>query len=465
MKKEYFTHRSEIAAPAEEVFRWHTRPGAFERLSPPWQRIEVIRRTGLIEEGSKVELSVPAGPFRLRWLLEHCDIEPGRQFCDRSLKGPFPYWKHFHRIIPQEKDTCLLEDHIEYLPPLGRPGAFFRGKYIRANLEKLFAYRHLVTRLDIAAHRGGGKRHDPLKVLISGSSGLIGSTLVAFLGAGGHTVIKLARSGGGTGQDTLFWNPAAGEIDKSGLEGLDAVIHLAGESVAGGRWTSSKMERIRASRIDSTRLLSETLSALDQPPGSFICASATGFYGDRGDEILDERSEPGSGFLSEVCREWEQAARGAAEKGIRVVNLRFGTVLSPRGGALAAMLRPFRLGAGGKLGSGSQYMSWITLDDAVRAIYHTLINDSLSGPVNLVSPDPLTNRGFTRTLARILNRPALCGVPAPVLKFILGRMAEELLLASCRAVPSKLANTGFKFAFARLEDALGCLLGKRICLE
>ena len=465
MKKECFTYSSVIDAPAEEVFNWHARPGASERLSPPWERVEVIHRTGLIEEGSQIELSFPVGPFRVRWLLEHCDIKPGRQFCLCSLKGPFAYWKHFHRFIPQGKESCLLEDHIEYLPPLGRPGAFFGGKHIRTNLEKLFAYRHLITRLDIAAHRGGGRWHKPLKVLITGSSGLIGSALVPLLTAGGHTVRKLVRSRGEAGKDALFWNPAAGETDSSGLESLDVVIHLAGESVAIGRWTSTKMERIRASRIDSTRLLIETFSVLDQPPRSFICASATGFYGDRGDEILDEGSEPGSGFMSEVCREWEQAAQKAADKGTRVVNLRFGMVLSPRGGALASMLHPFRLGAGGKFGSGCQFVSWIAIDDAVRAIYHTVTNDSLSGPVNLVSPNPLPNREFTRALALVLRRPAVISVPAPALKILLGRMADELLLASCRAVPLKLVKTGFSFAFDRLEDALGCLLGKTSALN
>ncbi len=464
MKKEHFTYRSVIDAPAREVYRWHTRPGAFERLSPPWEQVRVTRRTGLVEEGSQVELSVPAGPFRLRWLLEHFNIEPGKQFCDRSLDGPFPHWEHFHRFIPQGEEICLLEDRIEYVPPLGRAGALLGAKLIRAKLEKLFAYRHLVTGLDIAALRSGERWHKPLKILVTGSSGLIGSALCAFLSTGGHTVIRMVRSRGQTGPDAFFWNPAAGEIDSSGLEGLDAVIHLAGESVAGLRWTGSKMERIRSSRIGSTRLLSETFSVLDRPPRSFICASATGYYGDRGGELLNESSTAGSGFFPELCREWEQAAQKTADNGIRVLNARFGMVLSPRGGALAAMLPAFSLGAGGKFGSGRQFISWISVDDAVRAIYHALIDNSLSGPVNLVSPNPLANSDFTRVLARVLHRPALLGVPGQALKILLGRMADELLLASCRAVPSKLLDTGFSFCFGRLENALGCIRGKEKCL-
>jgi uncharacterized protein len=302
-----------------------------------------------------------------------------------------------------------------------------------------------------------------MRVLVTGSSGLIGSALVLSLAAGGHTVLRLIRpkspsSQGGVSE--IRWDPAAGKIEPSDLEALDAVVHLAGESIAAGRWTAEQKAKIRDSRIKGTELLCNTLAQLAQAPYVLVSASAIGYYGHRGAESLREESPPGSGFLAEVSRQWEAATAAAAQKGVRVVIPRFGMVLSPAGGALAKMLPPFRMGAGGKLGSGKQYMSWVALDDAVGAIHHVLTNDVLKGPVNVVAPNSVTNFEFTQTLGRVLSRPTLAPVPAFAARLAFGEMADALLLASTRVEPAKLLNTGYRFRYPELEGALRHLLGK-----
>jgi hypothetical protein len=297
-----------------------------------------------------------------------------------------------------------------------------------------------------------------MKILITGSSGLIGSAAVKSLTAAGNAVTRLVRHQPPPGEAAIPWEPAAGRLDPARLEGFDAVVHLAGESIARGRWTAKKMARIRSSRIQGTRLLSETLARLSDKPKVLACASAVGYYGDRGAEEVDETSPPGSGFLAAVCREWEAATQPAADAGIRVVQARLGVVLAAEGGALAKMLPAFRLGLGGRLGSGRQYMSWITLDDVLGAIAHVLATDALRGPVNLVAPQPVTNAEFARALARTLRRPALLPVPAFVLRAALGQMAVELLLSGARVVPRRLLDSGYRFCDPQLHAALRHLL-------
>jgi len=297
-----------------------------------------------------------------------------------------------------------------------------------------------------------------VKVLVSGSSGLIGSALVPALRQAGHQVVRLVRRRPEP-PDEFFWLPDAGQLDRSALEGVDAVVHLAGETI-GKRWTSSAKERIRASRIEGARLLTEAMREIGTPPRVFVSASAVGYYGDRGSEILDENEAPGRGFLAEVCKDWEAATRPAVERGVRVVNARTGIVLSGRGGALKAMLPLFQLGLGGVLGDGRQYMSWIAIDDVVRGYLHLLEDSGLSGPVNLTSPNPVTNAEFTQTLAKVLGRPAFLRIPAQVLTLPLGEMAQETLLASQRAIPRRLLERGFQFQYPELEGALRHVLGR-----
>lgn len=297
-------------------------------------------------------------------------------------------------------------------------------------------------------------------VAVTGSSGFLGSGLVAFLAAGGHRVIRLVRREPAPGEDALRWDPSSGAITMPGPALADAVVHLAGESVASRRWTEATKQQIRASRVTATQRLAETLARLARPPRAFVSASALGYYGDGGAQVLTEESAPGVGFLAGVCREWEAATAPATAGGIRVVNLRIGLVLSPAGGALAKMLTPFRLGVGGVVGSGTQYMSWIDLDDLTGAIGHALATDTLSGPVNAVAPTPVTNAEFTRTLGRVLRRPTLLPLPAFAARLAFGEMADELLLASARVVPARLQATGYAFRYPTLEGALRHQLGR-----
>lgn len=298
---------------------------------------------------------------------------------------------------------------------------------------------------------------NPLRVAVTGSSGLIGTALVEALAREGHEVRRVVRRMPGSGSRDVFWKPSEGRIDAGGLEGLDAVVHLAGDNV-GERWTPEKKRRIRDSRVLGTRLLAETLASLQRPPRVLVSAAAVGYYGDRGDERLDEQSPPGDDFLARVGVEWEEAAEPAQRAGIRVVRLRLGVVLSRNGGALARLLLPFRLGLGGRIGSGGQWMSWISLADAVDAIRFAITTTGVEGPVNAVAPEPVTNEEFTRALGEVLGRPTVIPVPAPALRLVFGEMADATLLASQRAIPDRLLAAGFVFRHPRVEDALRAAL-------
>lgn len=294
-----------------------------------------------------------------------------------------------------------------------------------------------------------------MKVAVTGSTGLLGEALVSALQSAGHEVVRVVRRDPGPGE--VRWDPNQDSIDAEGLAGIDAGVHLAGENIA-SRWNAKKKKRILNSRILGTRLFCDTLADLQPKPGVLVSASAIGYYGDRGNQELTESDPPGRGFLAKVCREWEAATMPAADRGIRVVMPRIGAVLTPRGGALAQMLTPFKLGLGGKLGSGRQYMSWITLDDVVRVILFALENENLDGPVNATAPEAVTNATFTKALGRALGRPTIFPMPAFVARTIFGEMADEVLLASARVRPERLSQEGFEFKHASVEPALRELL-------
>jgi uncharacterized protein len=295
------------------------------------------------------------------------------------------------------------------------------------------------------------------RVLVSGASGLIGSALVPSLKSRGFHVVRLVRAGS-TGGDQIVWDPSQ-PLSPEAVSGFQAVVHLSGETVA-NRWSDSKKTKIRKSRVDSTRNLAQALARAEKRPQIFVSASAIGIYGNRGDEVLREESTPGDGFLAEVCREWEAAAQPAVDAGIRCAQIRTGVVLSLEGGALQKMLPPFRMGVGGNLGSGRQWMSWIHIQDMVGAINHILKTDLLRGPVNLVAPKPVTNAEFTKTLGAVLSRPTLFPVPAFVMKLAFGQMAEEVLLSSQRVEPAKLVSSGYPFQYSDLRRALESVLKK-----
>ncbi|MDD5762667.1 MAG: TIGR01777 family oxidoreductase [bacterium] len=298
-----------------------------------------------------------------------------------------------------------------------------------------------------------------MRVAVTGSTGLVGSGVAAALSAAGHEVVRLVRRSPAPGEKAVRWDPAKGEVDAAGLEDLDAVVHLAGENVGSGRWTVARKTAIRDSRVNGTRLLCDTLTELARPPKTLVCASAVGIYGDRGEELLTEESPPGTGFLAGVCREWEAASGPAARKGIRVVVLRIGMVLSSKGGALPRMLPLFRAGLGGVIGGGRQYVGWVALDDLAGIVLHALRCGDLSGPVNAVAPRPVTNREFTEALGKALSRPTPLPVPAFALRLAVGReMADALLLAGARVVPRRLEETGYRFRLPEIGPALRHLL-------
>lgn len=454
---------TDLPASREDVWAWHTRPGALGRLLPPWEPVELVRRENGIDEGARTTVRVGLGPLSVEWISEHLAPDPPRSFADFQVDGPLARWQHRHLFAALDDGGCEIEDRIEYELPAAPFGALAAGRQVRRRIHRGLAYRHRVLARDFERHRRGGL--DPgRRVAISGTSGMIGTELARVLSTGGHVPLALARPASEppeAAHGVISWDPAAGDIDADGLEALDAVVHLAGEPIAGGRWTAERKRRILQSRVVGTRLLAETLAGLATPPGVLVCASAVGLYGDRGDARLDESAGPGRGFLSEVVREWEAAAEPARAAGVRVVHLRFGLVLWPAGGALERLRLPMCLGLGGRLGSGRQIWSWVTLDDVLGAVLHAIATPRLDGPVNVTAPNPVRNREFTEVLARVMNRPGIVPAPALALRTALGaEMADELLLASAHVAPDALERTGYRFTDPVLEPALRHQLGR-----
>lgn len=459
-----FVRRSPMPVSAESLYRWHERPGAFERLTPPWESVRVAARTaadgraseaGGIEDGSRVVLRLGAGPLAPRWVAEHRDVRPGRSFRDVQVAGPFALWEHEHRMVPDGPESSFLEDRVTWAPPGRALGRAVAGPIVVSRLERLFTWRHATTRGDLERH-AGAERSGPMRILVTGASGLVGSALVAFLTTGGHEVVRAVRRPARTGE--LTWEPAAG-LDPALLRGFDAIVHLAGENIAGARWNDEVKRRILESRVAGTAAVARAAAAATPRPSVLVVASAAGYYG-AGGGPADESAPAGSGFLADVCRAWEEAAQPARDAGIRVVHLRFGVVLSPAGGALRRMLLPFRLGLGGVLGSGDQGFPWISIDDAVGVVHQALTDPRLDGPVNAVAPELATNRSFTRTLGRVLGRPTVLPMPAFAARLAFGEMADHLLLAGRQLVPARLAAAGFRWRQPTLEAALRHVLGR-----
>lgn len=441
-----FSVRSPMPVSARALYDWHARPGAFERLAPPWQRVEVVEREGDFSD-LKVTLRMYEGPVPIRWVARHRDVIEGRQFVDEQVEGPFGSWVHTHRFLDAGEGS-VLEDEVRWEGTLASLGTMFSGG-VDTTLARLFAFRHARTRADLS------RQTRPLRFAIAGSRGLLGDQLVPFLTANGHSVRRLVR--GTPKEGEVRWDPARGQLDPADLADVDVFVHLSGEPIS-TRWTEAKKREIVSSRVESTRLVAETLAKLPHKP-ALLCASATGFYGDRGDEELTEASAPGTGFLPEVCTQWEAAADPARAAGLRVVHLRTGVVLSARGGALGQLLPPFRLGGGGVVGSGRQWFPWIAIDDVLGLIAWAAAGD-VSGPVNLTAPEPVTNAELTRTLGRVLGRPTLLPLPAFAVKLVFGEMGERLLLEGQRVLPKVALEGGYRFQFPRLEDALHFELGE-----
>lgn len=429
-----FVLRSPMPGTARDLFDWHARPGAFERLMPPWEAVRLVSRSGGLERGARVELEVGVGPVRVRWVSVHTACDPPSGFVDEQESGPFASWRHAHVF-----GDGFLEDDITWEPPFGAVGALAEGA-IGRRLARGFRFRHRRSRDDLERHLA--RRAEPRsKVAITGASGLVGTDLAAFLRGGGHEVVAVPR----------------GEPPPV----VDAVVNLAGEPIARKRWSLAQKEKILRSRVDTTRRVAEAMAAWRPVPRVLVTGSAVGFYGDRGEERLTEASPAGTGFLADTAQAWEEAAAPARDAGIRVVVVRTGMVLSAKGGALASMLPAFCAGAGGPMGGGSQFVPWIHLDDLVGAVHHALFDDALSGPVNGTAPEPVPQRTFASALGRVLGRPAIVPAPGFALSAAFGsEMAHELLSSGQRAVPERLLAAGFRFLHADLEAALRFELGR-----
>jgi uncharacterized protein len=445
-------YSSVVDAPRADVFAWHARPGAFNRLSPPWQPMRVVSEASSLKDG-RATLALPGG---LRWVAEHQadSYDPPRRFVDTigsdglaSLPARIAVrWRHTHEFEDIGGDRTRVIDRVETPVPASA-------------LRPMFVYRHRQLADDLAAHQLAAQHGlAPATVAVTGSSGLVGAALAAFLTTGGHRVIRLVRRTA-QGNDERQWDPD--DPDPELLAGVDAVIHLAGASIA-GRFTDNHRSAIRDSRIGPTLRLAE-LARTAAGPTVLISASAIGYYGyDRGDETLTEDSDRGDGFLADVVAEWEDATAPAEQAGVRVVRVRTGIVQSPRGGTLRLMRPLFSAGLGGRLGSGQQWLSWIGIDDLVDVYHRALWDTALSGAVNAVAPQPVRNTEYTRTLARVLHRPAVLPVPPLGPRLLLGGQgARELACASQRVIPGRLNQSGHRFRQPDLDTALRHLLGRR----
>jgi uncharacterized protein (TIGR01777 family) len=420
------------------VRAWHERPGAFQRLAPPWEAIEVLEQQGTVREGDRLVMRIPPG---VQWEAVHHPLPDG--FVDEMARGPFSSWRHAHHFVDDGAGGTVIHDEITFAPDLAAP-------VVDARLARMFAFRRARLQEDLSRHAG----RPPLRVLLAGASGLLGTQLVALLQTGGHEVVQLVRRTPGPGQ--VRWDPAAGELDPTALEGVDALISLSGENVGEGAWTPARKDALLQSRLQTTSLLSRTLAACRNPPRTWLSASAVGYYGDTGDTGVDETGPRGGGFLAELCERWEAAA--VAPSGVRRVLLRLGVVLSARGGALARMASVFRFGAGGPIGGGRQFFPWIAMDDALYAMLHALHDPSLAGPVNLVAPNETRQAEFAGALGRAVGRPAFLPLPAALVRTLFGQMGEEVLLAGQRVRPAALAP-GFRWSQPDLDGCLRWELG------
>ena len=459
MHNDEFIKRSRFAVPVRDLFLWHTRPGALERLSPPWDPLRVMKKEGEIHEGGAVHLKMKAGPFWFSWNAVHRDYRENRLFRDIQVKGPMSQWVHSHIFESHGPRDSFLEDRISYRLPVHRISRLIMGPLVKKKLERIFQYRHRITDEDTRTHESvKGKKC--MRIAVSGARGVIGASLVPFLETGGHEVYPLVRTRKGM-RNEIFWDPASGTLAPSLLEGMDAVINLSGEPLGNGAWTEAKKREIIGSRTGSTALLARTMAGMKKGPRILITASAMGYYGNRAHEAVTEKDGPGDDFISRVCEQWEDAAAPASRAGIRVVFLRLGVVLTPAGGALKRLLPAFRLCLGACMGDGSQYLSWVGMDDVLGAVHTALFNKKITGPLNVVSPEAVTNREFTDILGKVLKRPAALALPSWLITALFGEMGKEVLLSGARVIPEKLVRAGYRFRNRNLEELLRHVLGLR----
>jgi len=455
VKIHHYQKKTRIQVPVETAFSWHEKQGAIERLTPPWEQIIIISRSGGIKEGEQTYFKVKVGPLWIKWFAHHIEYEKNSMFTDIQRYGPFLFWEHKHRFHPDGDHAFILEDNLRFRLPFSLISNIVALKSVKKRLNRMFEYRHTVTQNDLIHMSHYGNNHN---IVITGASGVLGSALVPFLRTQGHTVKRMVRTSPRQ-NDEAYWNPYHQEIDKEAFENVDTVIHLAGEYIGEGRWTPKKKKRIIGSRVKGTQFLAHTLCNLKKPPKTFICASAIGYYGNRGDEILTESSSKGDDFISEVCEQWEKAAEPAIDAGIRVVFLRIGVVLTPRGGALERLIPIYRTGFGMTFGDGDQVISWISEDDFLGVVNHVIHHKKLSGPINVTAPNPVSQRDFSKSLANAFNLPISIRIPKWAITPIYGQMGNEVILSGNYAIPDKLSSTNYSFIHPKLDNAFHHLLG------
>jgi uncharacterized protein (TIGR01777 family) len=451
-----FEKSSSLPADRQRLWDWHAGPAALQRLEPPFAPATVLQAQPLAP-GSRTVLRVKA-PWPRKWVAMHPTVEPPERFVDTQMHGPMRRWRHEHRFEIVDADTTRLTDAIDYTPPGGPLSAVVDALAVRPMLRQMFHFRHRLLHDDLQLQQAHPSA--PLTVAVSGASGLVGGHLVPLLRSAGHHVKRLVRRAEqAVDADHVLWDLDAGQVERAKLDGIDAVVHLAGENLF-GRWTEGKKRRIWSSRVDGTQLLAESLASLDRPPGVLVSASAIGVYGDRGDDRLAEDARAGDGFLARLTVAWERATEPASAAGVRVVLPRISVVLDPRGGALKLMLPAFKFGLGGWVGSGTQWMPWITLEDLTALIYRCVVDSEARGPLNAAAPEQVTNKQLSRTLGKVLRRPVVLPAPAFALRAVAGELADEALLSSARVEPEAAQALGYAYRHPTLEPALRALLGK-----
>ena len=458
-----FSHQAQFNANKKEIWNWYNSDGAFRRIMPEWEGIQPMN-AGRLVDGDETIFKVKLGPFRQKWVARHHSVVSGESFADRMIKGPFGAWNHNHKFQTDSNGVTSVIDNVEYKLPLHILTGWSAGFTVLPRMKQMFEFRSVRVANDLKQIQATADLPRQ-RILVSGSTGMIGLQLCAFLEAAGHDVHRLLRPSTKLPTDVdstkiVRWNDLTGDILEGDMNGFDSIIHLAGAGIGDKRWSKKRLKLIRDSRIIPTQNLAKIVSKLDQPPKKILCSSAIGFYGNRGTEVLDESSTTGDDFLAELCKEWEGASDVAKDAGVNVIHLRTGIVMSPLGGALAKLLLPAKMGAGGPVGGGKQMQSWISLDDEIYAIHHLMMKEDSEGVYNLTAPNPVSQKKFAKTLGKVLRRPAFAPLPGFVIKLLFGQMGKKLVLEGQDVRPKRLLESGYEFTHSELETCLRSCLGK-----
>ena len=430
---------------------------------PEWEGIQPIN-AGRLVNGDETIFKVKLGPIRQKWVAKHHSVIPGESFADKMMKGPFGAWDHHHTFQAESDGTTSVIDNVEYKLTVHIFTGWSAGFTVLPRMKQMFEFRSVRVANDLNQIQKTSSLPRQ-RILVSGSTGMIGLQLCAFLEAAGHDVHRLLRPSTKLPTDVdsdkvVRWNDLTGEIIEGDMNGFDTIIHMAGAGIGDKRWSKKRLKLIRDSRIIPTENLAKIVAGLDSPPKKMLCSSAIGFYGNRGTEVLDENSNPGNDLLSNLCKDWENSSNVAKDAGINVIHLRTGIVMSPLGGALAKLLLPAQMGAGGPVGGGKQMQSWISLDDEIYAIHHLMMKEDSHGVYNLTAPNPVSQKQFAKTLGKVLRRPAFAPLPGFVIKILFGQMGKKLVLEGQDVRPTRLLESGYEFTHSELESCLRSCLGK-----